>query len=1092
MIKWIVSLALTKRTVVAVICILIAIYGYYSWNQLAVEAYPDIGDVTSQVITQAPGLAAEEVEQQITIPLERELNGTPGVAVVRSRSTFGLSLITLVFRDGIEDYWSRQRIQEHIQNATLPPGITPGLDSLTSPIGEIYRYTLESDTKGLRELSELQRWLIIPALKQVPGVADVNNFGGGTAQFQLELDPAQLTRFNISLKNVTDAISANSANSGGSMMIRGELGYVVRGIGLVQTLEDLGNIVVTQRNATPIFVRDLGKTKLNNQERHGVLGKDEKQDMVEGIVVLLRGENASRVIEGIHEKVRELNKRLKTEDVQIIPYSDRSYLVGATVNKVSYTILEGIGLVLIVLILFLGSPRSALIVAITIPFSMVVAFILMNLTKIPANLLSLGAIDFGIIVDGAIVMTEAILRCREAKPSEPLTQDDVLSAALQVAKPIFFATLIIITAYFPLFAFQRIEAKLFSPMAYTVGYALFGALLLSLTLIPGLAYMAYRKPRKVFHNPVLVWLHTGYQGLLKRSLNRPIVVYIISAAAMVAAVLLGMTVGREFLPELDEGSLWLQVQMPSGISLDTAMEMAADLRKNVRAFPEVSTIVTQLGRNDDGTDPFTPSHIEAFVGLHPYDMWPSGERKRDLIQRMAARFRDMPGFKIGFSQPISDMVNDKMAGAHSLIVVKIFGDNFNDLRRISKEIVDVLNTTPGAADVSIDQEPPLPQLVVQIDREATARYGINVSDVSDLIQTGIGGQAVSQVFIGERHYDVTVRFPEGARNSPEAIGNLVLTSSNGAQIPLSQVARIQFKSGESTITRELNHRHMTVMLGYRDRDLSSFLAEAQRNIAEKVKFDASKYRIEWGGQFENQQRAQARLVLILGLVLGLMLVLLYAEFSLIRHALLILGVVPLATLGGLIALHLTSTTLNVASAVGFIALFGVAVQNGIIMVANLNRVREQGIPLFDAVLAGAGERLRPVLMTATVATVGMLPAALATGIGSDVQRGLATVVVGGLIMTTLLTLFIVPTLYFVLEGWVAKRIVAVQSQKTVIASIALLIFASFFIDMALESAGQEARSATHAADRWCVAPERLCGDDSPSFRNARGNGAPHA
>ncbi len=487
---------------------------------------------------------------------------------------------------------------------------------------------------------------------------------------------------------------------------------------------------------------------------------------------------------------------------------------------------------------------------------------------------------------------------------------------------------------------------------------------------------------------------------------------------------LGATVGREFLPELDEGSIWLQVQMPAGISLTKATEMAADLRRAVRAFPEVSYIVTQLGRNDDGTDPWTPSHIEASVGLHPYGTWPSGETKQNLIARMAAKFRTMPGFDVGFSQPMIDGVNDKIAGAHSELVIKIFGDDFNELRRIGKEIVDILEATPGTADVSIDQEPPLPQIAVKVDRAATARYGINVADVSDLIKTGIGGDPVSQVFIGERRYDTTVRFPASARSSPEAIGNLVLTSSSGALIPVSQVAQVVLQTGESTITREMNHRHLTVKLNYRGRDLSSLLADAHKQVDEKVSFDPDKYSIEWGGQFENQRRAEARLALILGLVLGLMVVLLYAGFGILRQALLILGAVPLAALGGLIALHATGTTLNVASGVGFIALFGVAVMNGVIMVANLNHVRERGVPLFEAVLIGAGERLRPVLMTASVATVGMLPAALATGIGSDVQRGVATVVAGGLIMATLLTLFIIPTFYLVLERRAAKRAAA--------------------------------------------------------------------
>src|SRR5262244_554497 len=526
MIDWLVTLAWQKRLVMAMIALFISLYGVYSWTQLTIDAYPDIADTSSQVITQAPGLAAEEVEQRITIPLERELNGTPGLLFMRSKSTFGLSLITIVFRDGIEKYWARQRINERIQAVTLPSGITAGLDPVTSPTGQIYYYTLESDTKGQRELSEIQRWIVIPALKQVPGVADVSNFGGITTQFQLELDPQQLARFNLSLANVESAINANSSNAGGSVVARGDLGFVIRAIGLVQTLEDMGAIVVTQRNGTPIFLRDLGRLKLANLERHGIVGKNQKNDVIEGTVLLLKGENPSRVLDGVHAKVAELNERLAADDVRIVPYYDRSELVSQTISKVSHTILQGIGLVFFVLVLFLGSPSSALIVGITIPFAMVTVFILMNLFRIPANLLSLGAIDFGIIVDAAIVVTEAILRRRESKPSERLTEADARAAACQVARPIFFATLIIIAAYLPLFAFQRIEAKLFYPMVYAVGFAQFGALLLALSLVPGLAYLAYRRPRRVFRNYVLGWIEAGYRRALRVSLRRPSIAYV--------------------------------------------------------------------------------------------------------------------------------------------------------------------------------------------------------------------------------------------------------------------------------------------------------------------------------------------------------------------------------------------------------------------------------------------------------------------------------------------------------------------------------------------------------------------------------------
>ena len=1022
MINRIIRVCIRKRLVVIVVAILVAAFGYYTWKQLTVEAYPDIGDVNAQVCTQAPGLASEEVEQQITIPLERALAGTPGLATMRSSSTFGLSLITLVFREGAEDYWSRQRIVDRINQVTLPPGIQPGLDPVTGPAGEIYRYTLESDTKNLMELSEIQKWTVIPAFKQVAGVVDVANFGGFTMQYQLDLDPVQLQRFGVGLNDVVTAINNNSSNAGGSRISRGEQGYVIRGIGMVRTLSDIGAIVVTQRNGVPILARDLGNMTYSHQEREGILGKDANPDTLEGIVLMLKGENPSKVLKGIHAKVAELDQKLGPIGVRIVPYIDRDDLVQLTVHKVSHTVLEGIALVFIVLILFLGNPRIALTAGVTIPLALVGVFIVMHMTKMSANLFSLGAIDFGIIVDGAIVVTEACLRRREADPEALLTEDDLFSTTNQVARPIFFATLIIITAYLPLFAFTHVEAKLFLPIAYTVCLALLGALLCTFTLVPGLAFIALRKPRPVWRNRPVEWLQAGFLRCLDFMLGMPKIAYIIAGAAMVAVLVLGVTTGREFLPELDEGNLWLQVQMPAGLSLDKASEMADELRRTLHEFPEVSYVVTQLGRNDDGTDPWTPSHIEAPVGLKPYDTWPKGETREEFLRRLNARLKQLkPGFSVGISQPIIDMVYDIIGGAHSPLVIRVFGDDFNELRRIGGEIVKVLDSIQGTAEASIFQEPPIPQIAVNINRAAAARYGINVSDITNLIQTGIGGAPVSTVYVEDRMYGITVRFPKDCRNSPEALSKLVLTTAGGAQIPLSQVAEIKLRSGESTISHEMNHRVLLVRVDNRDRALSDYLAEAQRKINNQVHFDHDKYHLEYGGQFESEQRAQARLTLIMGLVLALMLVFLFAEFGKLRLAILVLGAVPLATLGGLIAIHVRNETLNVASAVGFIALFGVAVQNGIIMVANIKRVCDQGIPLREAVLSGAVERFRPVLMTATVATLGMLPAALATGVGTDVQRNLATVVVGGLMPATLLTLFILPTLYFSLERWVGRR-----------------------------------------------------------------------
>lgn len=1025
MIDRLIEFCLHRRALLICVTILIAIYGWYSWTRMSVEAYPELADVIVQVTTQVPGLAAEEIEQQITTPLERGLANVPGLAHMRSSSTFGLSLIVLQFREGADDYFSRQRVTEALGNITLPTGITPGLNPLTGPAGEIYRYTLESPSKNLMELSEIQRWIVIPAIKQVPGVADVNNFGGFTKEFQLELDPQALMRYNVGVNQVVTALSSNSANAGGSRITRGDQSYVVRGIGMVHTLDDMAKIVVTEKNGVPVLIRDLGQLKYGHQVREGILGKNSNPDMAEGIVTLLKYENPSRVLEGIHGKVEELRKRLEPLDVKIVPYIDRDELVQATVEKVFHTVMEGVGLVLIVLILFLGSPRAAIVVAVTIPLSLVAVFILMRAADMPANLFSLGAIDFGVIVDGAIVVTEAILRKREAHPEIELTPEDVSTASRQVMRPIFFATLVIITAYLPLFGFEHAEGRLFRPMAFTVGYALFGALLATLVLVPGLAYLALRKPHRNYENRPLIWLQERYRDALKHLLDQPLIAYGLGGLAMIGVLVLGLTLGREFLPELDEGTLWLQIQLPSGLSLDKASEMTSEIRDVVREFPEVAYIVTQLGRNDSGTDPWTPSHVESGVGLKPYHDWPGGETKAEFLRKFNARMLQIPGVSVGISQPIVDGENDMIGGAHSPLVLRIYGSDFRELRRIGNEIVDVLQGVPGTASASVFQEPPIPQLAVDIDRDATARYGINVADVTQLIQTAIGGAPISQVYVEDRVYNITARLAPSVANNLEVIGQLPLTSADGARVPLSMLAKIRLQNGESTIAHEMSERQITVRIDNRDRALSDYLADASKQIGEKVKFDAKKYRLEWAGTFENQQRAQARLIIVMGGVVALMAILLFAMFGKLHQAVLLLGVVPAATLGGLVSLHLRGETLNIATAVGFIALFGVAVQNGIIMVANFNRLREQGVPLEEAVIHGAIERFRPVLMTATVATVGMLPAALATGVGTDVQRGLASVVTGGLPVATLLTLFIIPPVYLTFERffarWYARR-----------------------------------------------------------------------
>lgn len=1011
--------AIHRRGLMFVLFLFLAAVGYYSWTRLAIDAYPDIADTTVQVVTQVPGLAAEEIEQQISIPIERAMNGLPGLNVMRSKNTFGLSTVVLVFDDGIEDYWARQRVQERLAEVELPYNAAPGLNPLTSPTGEIYRYILESDSLDLRELTDLHKWTIIPRLKQVTGVADVSNYGGITTQYQIEVNPHKMEEYDITLADITEKIEKNNVNAGGSMLSRGDLSYVIRGIGLVKDLNDLGNIVLKTVNGVPVYLNDIGRLKYGNLERKGVLGFSDglrdQSDGVEGIVQMLRGENPSQVLEGVHAAIDELNREVLPEGTRIHPFMDRTDLVNTTLRTVSHTLLEGMVLVVLVLILFLGSWRGALLVALTIPLSLLIAFILMRLTDIPANLLSLGAIDFGILVDGAIVMMETVLKKRERHPDELLTETSILRRTTEVARPIFFSTLIIITAYMPLFAFEHIEKKLFTPMAYTVGYALAGALSVALLLIPGLAYYAYYKPRKIYHNRWLEKLSALYHRHTERLIERPKRVIAPLVLILFAAGILSYTVGKDFLPPLDEGSIWIQVQLPPGISIDQSKAMGAELRKTLKQFDEVSYVMTQVGRDDEGAEAFSLSHIECGVGLKPYNTWEYGKTKADLIEEMNEKLTALPGYSVGFSQPIIDMVMDQIAGAHSDLALKIYGDDISGTRHIADHVARVLQKIPGAADVAVDQEPPLPQLQIIADRARIAQYGLNVSDVADLIELAIGGASISQIFVGSKSYDVICRFDDESRNSPERIGNLLLTTDAGTKIPLSQVAEVKMTTGASTITREMNKRHLTVRVNLRGIDLTAFLEKANRAIAREVRYDPNEVHLKWAGQFENQHRAYRRLGAVVPLVLGVMLLLLFAACGKFRQAALMMSVVPLALFGGMLALNVRGMTLNVSSAVGFIALIGVAIQNGVIMISHINNLRSRGRALKEAVVTGTRHRFRPILMTATVAVLGLLPASVSTGIGSDVQRPLATVIVYGLLFATVITLYMLPALYYMIE-----------------------------------------------------------------------------
>lgn len=1021
MINRIVNWALDHRVLMSVIFGALCGIGVIAWNGLSIDAYPDISDTTVQIVTQVPGLATEEIEQQITIPVERAVAGIPDVNILRSKNSFGISTVILVFDDKVDDYWARQRVTERLSGLELPYDAVPELNPLTAPTGEIYRYVLKS-TDGLhdlRSLTDIHKWTVIPYLRKIQGIADVSNYGGITTQYQIELSPDKLTEYGVSLSDVVEKIEQNNINAGGSLLSEGSLGYVVRGIGLVSDLDALGDIVVKSANGIPVYLKDLGELKYGNLERKGVLGYVDDEcaydDAVEGIVQMLRGENPSDVLQNVHQAVDELNNGILPKGVEIHPFLDRTHLVNQTLNTVSHTLLVGMLLVIVILFVFLGNLRGAVIVAVTIPISLLIAFILMKLTGMPANLLSLGAIDFGILVDGSIVMMETILKKRERYPDEELTVDQVKKRAKDVARSIFFSTIIIITAYMPLFAFEHIERRLFTPMAYTVGYALLGALLTALLLTPTLSYVAYHMPRKMHRNRWLEKLTTWYTGVTEKILDETRLVISVLAITFIGAVVLSITVGKDFLPTLDEGAIWVQVQLPSGLSIEQSKQMADEMRNRLKAFDETSYVMTQLGRDDEGAECFSLSHIEVGVGLKPYNSWKSKRTKAELVAAMSDTINTMPGYTAGFSQPIIDMVMDQIAGTHSDLALKIYSDDLEKTRTIADQIVNLLSKIPGAGDVAIDQEPPSPQLQISIDRQRIAQYGLNASDVADLIEIAIGGKAVSQIFSGSKVYDITCRYAEKYRDTPEKIAALTLTTEGGVKVPLSAVATVKTSLGASTIMREMNQRYTLVRLNLRGSDLTTFVNEANSLIEKNIDYDHETVHLQWAGQFDNRNRAFSRLLLVIPLTLMVMFILLILAFGNIRQAGLLMSVVPLALFGGMLALNIREMTLNVSSAVGFIALIGVAIQNGVIMITHINNLRTEGRPLRNAVVSGASHRMRPVLLTASVAILGLFPASISTGIGSDVQRPLATVIVYGLLFATVITLFILPTIYYLIE-----------------------------------------------------------------------------
>jgi len=993
--------------------------GLWAYNQLKLEAYPDISDTQVVVISLFPGHAAEEVEQQVTVSIERALNSTPNVIARRSRTIFGLSVVELTFASGTNDYLARQVVLEKLRDAMLPDGVTPSLGPMSTPIGELYRYKLEGPGLDVIRLRELEDWVIEPRFLQVPGVADVTPFGGLVKQYQIEIDPLALDKYDLSISQIAQAIDANNQNAGGALLDNRQQSMVVRGVGLVQSTADIENILVTEVKGIPVFVRDVGRVRIGAAPPTGIFGKNDQSNGVEGIVLMRRGENPSEVLSGIHDAVEELNSTRLPKGVRIVPIYDRSELVENTLHTVTHTLLEALVIVITVLFLFLGSVRAALLTALTIPLSLLFAFICMHFSGIPANLLSLGALDFGIIVDGTLVMVEHIVHTLASDRSQDSERvvHSIRNAALEVERPIFFSLLIIIAAYIPLFTLERVEGRLFTPMAFTVCYALLGSMLLALTLIPVVATYLFRDGAKGWENPVLAWVYSKYEGILRAAIRRSRLVVTIAGAIVVAAFGLGSLLGSEFLPQLDEGVVWIRANFPPGISLEKSAEVAGRVRSIIGQSSEVKLVSSQTGRNDSGTDPYGPNRNEVFVPLQPYDTWGRGKTKADLVEELSRRLRaGIPGANFSFTQPIIDNVTEAVTGSPADLAVIITGPDLGQLRRLAQQTLVVLQQVRGAADTGIEQEADQAQLSIRINRQQVARYGINVRDVQDMIELAIGGRGVSTLFEGERRFDIAVRFVPEARSDATAIGSILVPTRQGGRVPLSQLADIRINNGATIIAHRNNQRQISVRTNIRGCDQGSFVAEAQARFQKAIQLPKG-YDVDWGGQFENLQRARGRLAIILPITIGIIFALLFFTFGSAGYAGLVLMNVPFSLVGGIVLLYLRGINVSVSAAVGFISLFGVAVMSGVLVVAEINRRRrvEPGVSMEDAVIQGALAQMRPVLMMVLVALLGMVPAAVATGIGSDVQRPLATVVAGGLLSTLFLTLLALPSLYYLMS-----------------------------------------------------------------------------
>jgi heavy metal efflux system protein len=1026
MIRALVDFALNNRFVVLSAAILIFIWGMIAFHDLPVEAYPDVANTWVQIITQWPGRAAEEVEQQVTIPIEIQVNGIPHLQHVRSASLAGLSVVNLIFDDDSDNDWDRQKTLERLSQVTLPTGASGGIGPDFSPIGSVYWYTLESTNPSvdLMELKSLQDWVVTKYIKSVPDVVDDSSFGGITREYQVRLDPDQLVSYGLSLAQIEQQLTNSNFNAGGSFIEQGSQQINVREVGLVTDVRDINKTVLRAQNGTPLRVEDIAVVKQGPKIRLGRIGKaihradgvvEDDNDVVEGIVFLRKGADTATMLKGLHAMVERLNTKILPPGVKIVPYLDRDDLVHYTTHTVMHNLAEGMTLVVIILFIFLGNVRGAIIVSLTIPFALLFASICLSLRHISANLLSLGALDFGMVVDGAVVMIENIVRHLHRPEEVPLTLvERIRIAAHEVQRPVFYAIAIIITAYLPIFTLQRVEGKLFKPMAWTVAFALLGALLFSMLVAPALASLLFQRGVKEWQNPVMRYLTTRYRDDVRWAIRHRKITIGSAVCLFILAIYLafGGVIGSEFLPHLDEGAIWVRGTMAPSTGPTESAKVADRARQILCSFPEVPVVVNQIGRPDDGTDTTGYFNAEFFVDLLPKEKWRPvfHQDKERLIAAMDRELEKIPGVFWGFSQPISDNLEEAVSGVKGASAVKIYGDDLKTLEDTADAIAAVMRPIRGVEDLGVFRVRGQPNLNFTVDRDQAARYGINVSDVQDAIQTAIGGNALTQVLVGEQRYDLVLRYLPEYRDTREAIARVRLLAPSGERVSLAQLTKISEVDGGSEIYREANSRYVAVKFSVRGRDLGGTVEEAIKKVNEGVKLPAG-YTLDWAGEYESQKRSQRRLLLVLPLTILLIYIILYFMFKSVKWALLILTNVAMARIGGLFALLVTHTNFSVSSGVGFLALFGVSVQTGVIMVEYINQLRARGYDIEEAAIEGAVLRLRPIMMTMLVATLGLLPAAVSHGIGSDSQRPFAIVIVGGLISDLFMSIFLLPTLY---------------------------------------------------------------------------------